>query len=122
MVDYNRTNLTDQGAWPRWANFLIGIWLIVSAFVWPHTASAQANTWILGVLIAIASIWAMYTPSIRFLNTLFAIWLFFATLVIRHAEPATLWNNLIAAVIVFILSLIPSHAATRPGGQHPLHA
>lgn len=124
MVDDDRTtaNLTDQGAWPRWVNFLIGIWLIISAFVWPHTAGAQTNTWILGVLIAIAAIWAMFTPTVRFLNTILALWLFFSTLVIRHTEAATLWNNLICAVVVFVLSLIPSSMATRPGGQHPIRA
>lgn len=125
MVDYNRnwTSLPTQDAWPRWVNFLIGIWLIISAFVWPHTAGARANTWILGALIAIASIWAVFTPGARFLNTIFAIWLFFATLVIYHASSATVWNNVIAAVVVFVLSLIPSPpTAARTGRQRPLHA
>lgn len=125
MVDHNRnwTSLPTQDAWPRWVNFLIGIWLIVSAFVWPHSAGARANTWILGALIAIASAWAVFTPGARFLNTIFAIWLFFATLVIYHASSATVWNNVIAAVVVFVLSLIPSPpTAARTGRQRPLHA
>jgi hypothetical protein len=110
-------------AWPRWVNLLIGIWLIISAFAWPHGGGARANTWILGALIAIASIWAMYAPGARFLNTIFAIWLFFATLVIYHASAATVWNNLIAAVIVFVLSLIPTPPTrARAAGQRPLHA
>jgi hypothetical protein len=121
--DRNRTSLSTHDAWPRWANFLIGIWLIISAFAWPHTAGAQANTWILGVLIAIASVWALYTPGARFLNTIFAIWLFFATLVLYRASSATVWHNVIAAVAVFVLSLIPSPPArARTGGQRPLHA
>ncbi|HEX3474601.1 MAG TPA: hypothetical protein VHT91_06140 [Kofleriaceae bacterium] len=124
MVDYTRTrtSLTAQDAWPRWVNFLIGIWLIISAFAWPHTAGARANTWILGALIAIASIWAVFTPGARFLNTIFAIWLFFATLVIYHASSATVWNNMIAAVIVFVLSLIPSPPGARTGRERPIHA
>ena len=125
MVDDNRTwtSLPTQDAWPRWVNFLIGIWLIISAFAWPHSAGARANTWILGALIALASIWAVFTPGARFLNTIFAIWLFFATLVIYHASSATVWNNVIAAVVVFVLSLIPSPpAGARTGRQRPLHA
>jgi hypothetical protein len=125
MMDDRRTSTSLQAhdAWPRWGNFLIGIWLIISAFAWPHTAGAQANTWILGALIAIGSVWALYAPGARFLTTIFAIWLFFATLAIYHASSATLWNNLIAAVVVFVLSLIPSPPArARTGGQHPLHA
>jgi SPW repeat len=125
MVDYNRnrTSLPTQDAWPRWVNFLVGIWLIISAFAWPHTAGARTNTWILGALIALASIWAVFTPGARFLNTIFAIWLFFATLVIYHASSATVWNNVIAAVVVFVLSLIPTPpAGARTGRQRPLHA
>src|SRR3954471_5600697 len=124
-MDHNRnwTSLSTHVAWPRWAHFVIGIWLIISAFAWPHAAGARANTWILGVLIAIASLWALHTPGARFLNTLFAIWLFFATLVLYHVSGATVWHNLIAAVAVFVLSLIPS-PPPRPGaGAHdPLHA
>jgi hypothetical protein len=116
-------SLPTYEAWPRWVNFAIGIWLIISAFAWPHTAGAQTNTWILGALIAIASIWAMFAPSARFLNTLFAIWLFFATLVVHHTSSATLWNNLIAAAVVFVLSLIPNPpAGARTGGRRPLRA
>ena len=125
MVDYNRyrTSLAAQDAWPRWVNFLIGIWLIISAFAWPHAAGARANTWILGALIAIASLWAVFTPGARFLNTIFAIWLFFATLVIYHASSATVWNNVIAAVVVFVLSLIPNPPArARTGRERPIHA
>lgn len=128
MVDHDRnwrhwTSLATHDTWPRWVNFLIGIWLIISAFAWPHTAGARANTWILGALIAIASAWAVFMPGARFLNTIFAIWLFFATLVIYHASSATIWNNLIAAVVVFVLSLIPTPPArARTGGQRPLHA
>jgi hypothetical protein len=125
MVDdnRNRTSLPIHDAWPRGVNLLIGIWLIISAFAWPHSAGARAHTWILGALIAIASIWAMFMPGARFLNTIFAIWLFFATLVVYHASGATVWNNLIAAVVVFVLSLIPTPpAGARTGGHHPLHA
>jgi hypothetical protein len=65
----------------------------------------------------------VFTPGARFLNTIFAIWLFFATLVIYHATSATVWNNVIAAVVVFVLSLIPSPpTAARTGRQRPLHA
>lgn len=125
MMDDNRhwTRAATHEAWPRWVNLLIGIWLIISAFAWQHGAGARANTWILGALIALASIWALFMPGARFLNTIFAIWLFFATLVVYQASSATVWNNLIAALVVFVLSLIPSPpTGARHGGQRPLHA
>jgi hypothetical protein len=96
--------------WPLWVSLLIGVWLFVSAFVWPHALGERTNTWILGVLIAAVSLLAMSVPRVRFLNTVLAIWLFFATLTIAHHQTGTLWNNLIAAIIVFIMSLLPTRA------------
>ncbi|HUJ63272.1 MAG TPA: hypothetical protein VLX92_32460 [Kofleriaceae bacterium] len=111
----------DTGA--RWVNLVLGVWLFISAFIWPHSLGEQTDTWILGLLIFCASIAAMFVPMIRFANTLFAIWLFFATVVIAHSQPGTLWNNCIAAIIVFLMSLVPTGAApTASGGHRPLPA
>jgi uncharacterized membrane protein len=98
--------------WAAGINLVLGVWLFISAFVWPHTMGQQTNTWILGVLIALASAWAMYAPNARYLDTIFAVWLFVSTLVIARHSPATMWNNLIVAIIVFVLSL--------PGGVEPV--
>ncbi len=115
-------DLERNGIWARVVNLLIGAWVFISAFVWPHTRGEQTDTWILGVLIFIASIVAMFSPRVRFANTLLAIWLFIATLVIPHQDPATVWNNCIAAIVVFALSLVPSSAQRLPSGREPVHA
>ena len=123
MADYRNDAEFGASAWPRWVSLVIGAWVFISAFVWPHTVGERADTWILGALIFLTSIGAMYAPGVRFLNTLFAVWLFFATLIIGHTQPGTVWSNCIAAVIVFIMSLIPSHSTTVPaGGQLPIQA
>ena len=105
----------------RVLNLLIGVWLFISAFVWPHTVAARTNTWILGVLSVVVALIAMAQPMARWLNTLAAIWLFFSTLAISHTTQATVINNIIVAIVVFILSFIGSYAAidrrtTVPGG------
>ena len=111
----------NTNTWASGINLLIGIWLFISAFVWPHTMGQQTNTWILGVLIALASAWAMFAPTARYFDTIFAIWLFISTLVIAHQTAGTMWNNLIAAIVVFVLSLVPG-GVTATTGQRPLHA
>jgi hypothetical protein len=113
--------LESTNAWPSGINLLIGIWVFISAFVWPHAMAQQTNAWILGVLIALASAWAMYTPTARYLNTIFAIWLFVSTLVIVHQSAATLWSNLLSAIVVFVLSLVPGGAPVTTS-QRPIHA
>lgn len=112
----------DGGASIRWVNVAIGIWLFISAFIWPHTTAQQTNTWILGILIALVGLWAMAVPKARFVNTVLAIWLFFATLFLPHETAGTLWNNLIAALVVFLVSLVPTGSSRVTHGTRPVHA
>lgn len=104
----------SSGIWARWVNAILGVWLFISAFVWPHTGPAQTNTWICGVLAFVFALGAMAAPGIRWLNTLLAIWLFFATWAIYHLTAGTLWNNMIVAVVIFCLSFVPSERAGTP--------
>ena len=112
---------TVEGA--RWVNLVLGVWLFISAFIWPHSQASQTNSWILGAIIALVSVLAMRDAKLRLVNTGAAIWLFISTLVIAHVSSGTYWNNLIVAVAVFILSLAgPSGtwSGLRREGQTPL--
>ncbi|MGE5187221.1 MAG: SPW repeat protein [Acidobacteriota bacterium] len=111
----------SAGMWARWINIIAGAWLFVSAFVWPHTMSMQTNTWIVGGLIFVAAIIAVFAPTVRFANTVLAIWLFFSTFFIVHTNTGTVWNNVIVAIVVFVLSLTPSSAMSY-GGRRPVGA
>jgi hypothetical protein len=91
----------------RLANVTLGLWLFVSAFLWPHTPGSRANTWVLGLIIAtIAAVGS--TPTIRALSTVPALWLLFSSFWIADMTNATMWNNAIVAVLVSILSLVPT--------------
>lgn len=105
--------------WARAIAIALGIWLFISAFVWPHSAAAQANTWVVGVLIAILAVWSLFVPGARFANSLLAIWLFFSTIVLAHETAGTLWNNVIIAVVLFFVSLIPGGPAVRLHAPEP---
>ncbi len=97
----------DAANGARWLNLALGIWLFISAFIWQHTLAAQTNTWILGVIIALAALLAIvWMPTFRWVNTAAAVWLFFSTLAIVHMHSGTVWNNLIVAVVVFVISLV----------------
>ncbi len=113
---------TDATTWARVVNCLIGIWLIISAFVWPHNNAEQLDTWILGIWIAAFSLMALRQPAARWLNTLAAIWLFFSTLAIHRTQPATTWNNVIAAIVVFALSLVGVTGSRPHGTRGPARA
>lgn len=105
-----------RGAPPRIINVILGIWLFISAFVWAHTQAQMTNTWILGVLCVIFALVAMAVPWVRYLNTLLAIWLFISAWALPTVSVGTIWNNVLVAIAIFIVSLVPSGpTATAPG-------
>ena len=97
----------------RTLNVILGVWVFVSAFAWPHPPAAFTNTWIVGLLVAIFALIAMRTPGARFVNTALAIWLFVAAFVLPHVETGSVWNNALCAIAIFILSLVPGTLAPR---------
>lgn len=100
--------------WPEWIPIALGAWLFLSTFLWPHGSGSAANTWIVGSLIVIASLIALRMPWMRWVDTALAIWLFLSTLAMPGATGATVWNNLIVAVLVFLVSLVPEGLFPTP--------
>lgn len=91
---------------PRGLQVLIGVWLILSAFLWPHLRLQAMVVWAAGgltVLIAAASI---FVQPLRLLLGLVAIWLIIGTF-IQPALIGTLVNNLFCAVAILALSFLP---------------
>ena len=109
-----RAALIQPGHWLGWIPIALGAWLFVSAFLWPHGTASAANTWIVGLLIAIAGLFALRMPWMRWIDTALAIWLFLSTLALPGATRATLWNNLIVALLVFLVSLVPEGLFPAP--------
>lgn len=112
-----RSNQTARGL-----NILLGIWLFISAFAWPHTRAQFANTWIVAVVVVAFAIIALGVREVRMLNTLVAIWLFISAFALRGPSRATVWNNALVAVAILIVSLVPTMAAGgigRPRTPHP---
>lgn len=98
--------MNAQGA--RIVNVVLGIWLFVSAFVWPHNHAQMTNTWILGVLTVIFAVVAMRVPQVRYLNSLLAVWLFISAFALPRMHGGTVWNNALLGLVIFFLSLVPS--------------
>ena len=87
-------------------NVLIGVWLIVSAFAWPHTSTMTTTTVACGLLTAALSIATIYYRSARYLNLAVAVLLFGATALLSSRADPTFWNNVIAAMAIFVAALL----------------
>jgi hypothetical protein len=106
----------------RLVNVLLGVWLFISAFLWPHTAAQMTNTWIMGVLCVVFALLAIASPPVRYLNTILAIWLFISAFAFPTVSVATTWNNFLVAIAIFVVSLLPSEAAGPRGPLFGRHA
>lgn len=94
----------------RWASYLnaaLGLWLFVSAFAWQHVLSSEMNTCLVGLFMGVSAVTATVLSIARRLTASLAVWLAFTTIVVYPAGPATLWNNVLVAVVVLALSCIP---------------
>jgi uncharacterized membrane protein YhhN len=103
----------------RIVNVLIGIWLLATIFMWPHTPVQKTVTVVVAILTVVLAILATFTPVARSLNACVAILLFvLSTMALPSLGLATIWNNTIVAIAIFVVSLVDNGAeATRRGGR-----
>ncbi len=101
---------------PRLINVSLGVWLFVSAFLWPESRAQANNTWISGVLCVVFSIASMGVPRARYLSSALAVWLFVSAWLLPIHHIATLWNNVLCSIAIFVVSLAPSDTTALPGG------
>jgi hypothetical protein len=99
----------------RHLNIALGVWLFISAFLWPHSPSQFTNSWAVGILSAIAAGIALAAPGFRYVNTALAVWLFVTAFSFRHTAAGTVWNEVIVAAAMFVISLIPSRGLPASG-------
>jgi hypothetical protein len=105
----------DHTRWARYFNAMLGLWLFLSAFIWPHVPSARMNTCLVGLFVGVSAVTATCWDEARRLTAVLALWLAFTTVVVYPARPATLWNNLLVAAAVLALSFVhePSRAQSQ---------
>lgn len=100
-------------------NFLIGLWLFASPWVYGAADHANAwNAWIVGGLIALLAAIRFFSPygapGLARINTILAIWVFVSPWVYGYTgNTSRLANSLCVGVAVFVLS-IAGGAVRRP--------
>jgi hypothetical protein len=95
----------------RYWNIVLGIWLFISAFAWPHSQAQLTNTWIMGVIVVVASAISLRAPAARYVNTVVGAWLIISSFALPRVSTGTTWNNFLVGLLVLLLSLAPSSEA-----------
>lgn len=104
----NVNMMTGRAA--RIANTVLGLWLFISIFVWPHTPAQAVNAAIVGLFVALTALSAWSTGPrlrLRLANTAFGMWLLVSVVAFPTWVIATQINSAIVGVLVFALSLVP---------------
>jgi hypothetical protein len=92
----------------------LGLWLCASAFLWAHGMPQFLNAAVIGAVIAIdAGVALRGHERARFGNRAVAVWLFVSNLLLPGTSLATAWNHALVAVMVFLLSMVPTVHAGR---------
>jgi hypothetical protein len=87
----------------------LGVWLGTSAFLWPHGLPQFLNATVIGVMIAVDAGLALAGHERgRFGNRALAVWLFLSNLILPGTILTTAWNHALVAVMVFLLSMVPT--------------
>jgi threonine/homoserine efflux transporter RhtA len=87
-------------------NALLGMWLFVTAFMWPHNQAEGTLAVVCAVLTFLLAIASFYTLAARYANLVVAAALFIGTLALPTMTRATVWNNVIVAVAILGASLL----------------
>ena len=100
----------------RVIDLALGLWLCASAFAWPHGWPQAVNAIVIGAAIVVDAAAALSGHDrARFGNRALAVWLFLSNLILPGTSLATAWNHSLVAVMVFLLSMVPTFHTGRHG-------
>jgi hypothetical protein len=92
---------------PRIFNILLGTWLFLSSFAWPHSSPAFAAAIVCGALTVVLSLATSYVPGLRYLTAAVAVVLLVASLTTSASRwDRTFWHNSVVAVAIFLAALM----------------
>ena len=90
--------------WAAWVNGVLGIWLIIAAFIRSNPTFGLWNNLIIGILVAIFAL--LYIGKGRWqgwLSLILGLWIIISGLIPQlRSGNAYFWNNLIAGILIAI--------------------
>jgi hypothetical protein len=106
---YMRAGSSQTTGGASWLNIVLGIWVIISPFVFQFTqlTAATWNNLIVGIVIAILAIIRTSVPrqaGWSWANVILGIWMIISPFALGAMTTAILWNNIILGVIIAIVA------------------
>src|SRR5215468_7382744 len=90
----------------RIVTVLLGTWLFLSAFAWPHTPVQGMTALLCGLATILCALGTIYIPRMHYVTALVAVVLFVASLATSTRHDVTLWHNAVMAIAIFVAGLV----------------
>jgi len=105
--------------WPRVVELMLGLWLVISPFVFRHAADARAlwtNDLTCGFAIVILALLSFWKP-LRYAHlaiSAVALWLMTVGYLAGHPTPPASQNHILLALVLLMFAIIPNDANLPP--------
>jgi hypothetical protein len=102
----------------RLINALLGLWLFLSAVMWPHTPAQRTNAWVVGMLAVTAALAGLTGRKAgRLINAALGAWLIISAILLPRLSPATFWNHLLVGAALALFAMVSHLPELRRGQQ-----
>lgn len=106
----------------RTLGLVLSLWLFFSAFAWPRSPASFANAWLVGLVAAVAALAAMHRPRARLAAVALSAWLLASAHVLPRRSGLAFWNDVVVALLMLALSLVPGTMYLPDAGRRGAHA
>jgi hypothetical protein len=107
----------------RYLNLGLASWLLVSAYLWPHSEPQFLITILLGAVVAIVAPFEVGSARVRKLNMAAGGALALAAVALPRTSALTLWHNVLVGLIIAGVAFFgPPHGNVPIRPEAPLDA
>jgi hypothetical protein len=91
--------------WARGLSFVVGVWLMLSVWIFPHGTAQGLNTVLCGGAAMLLSVLAMGWPPVRYLNALLGVWLIASLGILPGTGLGLFWSSLLSGLLMIAVAL-----------------
>jgi hypothetical protein len=91
----------------RTLGLILSLWLFFSAFAWPRSSGSFANACLVGLVAGVAALAGMHRPRARFVAVALSAWLLVSAFVLPRRSGIAFWNDVVVALLMLAVSLVP---------------
>jgi hypothetical protein len=90
----------------RLVNVGLGVWVVISSFLWRRDSAIFWNAWITGVVIIGSALLAIRRPNLRFVSAAAGVWLVASLFAWPDYSSPVVWNHALVGAATALVSLV----------------